>query len=147
MYGIRVVFDLAYHANQGPIPVSAISRRQAISVPYVEQILFLLRRQGVVKSTRGLRGGYQLARRPETVTVGEVIRIFEGPGLRQLKVPEPRTGERYHVVDQIVGELVWARLARAMDEVFDDVTFKQLCDEARKILKAQTFDHPYVVYP
>lgn len=146
VYGLRAMFDLAYHYSHNPVPVSDISRREAISVPYVEQVLFALRKRGLVTSVRGLRGGYQLAKRPEELTVGEVIRVFEDKGLARFRVPEPRRGERYHVVDQAVGRLVWTRLVEAMAQVWDHVTFKHLCDEVRRAVKQPTFEHPYVIH-
>jgi Rrf2 family protein len=70
--------DLAEHYADGPIPLAEIARRQNLSVKYLEQLIILLKGAGLIRSTRGRRGGYMLARKPEKISVGQVIEVLEG---------------------------------------------------------------------
>ncbi|NIR61605.1 MAG: Fe-S cluster assembly transcription factor [Gammaproteobacteria bacterium] len=72
-YAVTAMLDLAMHHDGGPVPLADISRRQAISLSYLEQLFTRLRRRGLVRSTRGPGGGYSLDRPPEAVTVADVI--------------------------------------------------------------------------
>ena len=78
-YALRLMIDLAQHDAAGYIPLRDISKRQQISAKYLEQIVVQLSRAGFVMSTRGAQGGYQLARQPSEYTVGDILRITEGP--------------------------------------------------------------------
>jgi len=70
--------DLAEHYADGPIPLAVIARRQDLSVKYLEQLIILLKGAGLIRSTRGRRGGYMLAQKPEKISVGQVIEVLEG---------------------------------------------------------------------
>ncbi len=77
-YALLVMIDLAQHENQGNISLKAISERQDVSMKYLESIVSLLREGGLVVSTRGKEGGYQLARPSTEINVNEIIRVTEG---------------------------------------------------------------------
>ena len=72
-YAVTAVLDLAFHEGNGPVSLAAISERQRISLSYLEQLFARLRRNGVVKSTRGPGGGYTLNRDAEEISVSDVI--------------------------------------------------------------------------
>ena len=73
------MFDLAMHDGEGPIPLRSIAERQHLSDHYLEQLIAELRKSGLVKSVRGSQGGYMLAYKPSKITVGNIIRVLEGP--------------------------------------------------------------------
>ena len=77
-YGTRLMVDLAQHYADGPIPLGEIAKRQDLSAKYLEQLIILLKGNGLIRSTRGRRGGYMLARSPEEINVGEIIETLEG---------------------------------------------------------------------
>jgi Rrf2 family protein len=77
-YGLRAIAELAGRFGQGPVPVSAVAMAQGISEDYLEQVLPVLRDAGLVHSTRGAHGGYVLARQPDQISVGEVMRALDG---------------------------------------------------------------------
>ena len=79
LYGVMAMFDLALQHRMGPVSVQSISRRQRISVSYLEQLFNKLRRDGLVESVRGPGGGYRLNRKPKLIKIGDVIRSLEGP--------------------------------------------------------------------
>ncbi len=72
-YAVTAVLDLAFHEHKGPVSLAAISERQCISLSYLEQLFARLRRNGVVKSTRGPGGGYSLNRDAADISVSDVI--------------------------------------------------------------------------
>lgn len=77
-YALRVVVDLAEQAQDGRVPLKQIAERQGISEKYLENILSVLVRNGMLSGLRGKGGGYCLAREPEAITVGEIVRLTEG---------------------------------------------------------------------
>ena len=76
-YALRVMLDLAQHREEGYISLKTIANRQGYSMKYLEMIVGSLKREGLVASTRGKEGGYQLIRDPEDYTIGEILRCIE----------------------------------------------------------------------
>ena len=77
-YGTRILVDLARHKDQGPVQIGEISKRQDISVKYLEQLIRPLKQANLVTSVRGPKGGHLLAENPKNITLGQVVRLFEG---------------------------------------------------------------------
>lgn len=77
-YSLRMMIDLAQHYGEGFIALKDISERQGISKKYLEQIIPFLNRSGLLLTNRGHMGGYQLAKRPNEITVGDVLVSAEG---------------------------------------------------------------------
>jgi Rrf2 family protein len=77
-YGLRAMLDLAAYYGQGPIESADIASRQYIPEQYLDQILMALRKEGLIKSIRGPRGGHMLAKSPAQITMAEVMQALEG---------------------------------------------------------------------
>ena len=77
-YAIRILLDLAEHADGALIPMKEVAARQGISLKYIERIMPALRNSGLIESTHGIGGGYRLAKPPETVTLWEILSLAEG---------------------------------------------------------------------
>lgn len=77
-YSLRVIIDLAEHRNGGYIPMKEVAARQKISLKYIEKLMPLLTKSGLVEGIHGKGGGYKLKREPEFLTVGEILRLAEG---------------------------------------------------------------------
>jgi Rrf2 family protein len=77
-YGARILVDLARHKDQGPVQIGEISKRQNISVKYLEQLIRPLKQANLVTSVRGPKGGHLLAENPKNISLGQVVRLFEG---------------------------------------------------------------------
>jgi len=78
-YGVRMMVELARHHGSGPISLAEMADHESLPRPYLEQLVVSLREQGLVTSTRGAHGGYQLTRDPAEIKMGEVLRALEGP--------------------------------------------------------------------
>jgi Rrf2 family protein len=85
--------EFARHFGQGPLSLAEVARAQGLSQAYLEQIAIDLRRAGLLSSTRGVNGGYSLARAPDATTAGDVIRALEGSILPVRCVEEDWCGE------------------------------------------------------
>jgi Rrf2 family protein len=77
-YGLRALIDLVHHQGEGPISLAALSTRNNLPRKFVEQILITLRNGGIVHSSMGAHGGYQLTPGAEKVTLGRIIRLLDG---------------------------------------------------------------------
>jgi Rrf2 family cysteine metabolism transcriptional repressor len=78
-YAVRALAELARSGGAGPVPIGELARRRDIPVQFLEQLFAALRRSGVLKSQRGVKGGYSFAREPGDVTVLEVVELLDGP--------------------------------------------------------------------
>ena len=78
-YGVRLMVELARHSGDGPVSLSEMADHEALPRPYLEQLVVSLREAGLVVSTRGARGGYELARSPEDIRMGQIVEALEGP--------------------------------------------------------------------
>jgi len=77
-YALRALFTLVEHFGSGPIPIRELARRNDVPKKFLEQIMLALKERGWVESSPGLRGGYQLAKPPNKIMMGEVVRHFDG---------------------------------------------------------------------
>ncbi|WP_312642027.1 Rrf2 family transcriptional regulator [Hydrogenoanaerobacterium sp.] len=77
-YGLRLMLDIALNSGEKPVALKDVAARQEISEKYLEQIIIKLSKAELVRGTRGARGGYVLARKPEDISVGDILRVVEG---------------------------------------------------------------------
>jgi Rrf2 family protein len=126
-YGVRAIFDIAYNSEGLETQVKDISRRQGISKRYLEQIFQKLKRAGIVGSKRGPSGGYFLNKKPENITVGEIIRTTEGNITPVLCVNPDDSKESCERFEECVTKIVWNEAGKRLTEYFDSVTIKDLC--------------------
>lgn len=127
-YGLKAMFDLARHYGAGPIPLKSVAERQNISEYYLEQLIALLRKGGLVKSVRGARGGYALARPPGEIRVGDVIRIVEGPIAPVECVSEIKAAECGQA-DSCITRMVWEKVRDSIAQAVDSITLEDMCRE------------------
>jgi len=78
-YAIRALAELARCGGAGPVPIGELARRRDVPVQFLEQLFAVLRRAGILRSQRGVKGGYAFAREPAEVTVLEVVELLDGP--------------------------------------------------------------------
>ena len=78
-YAVKALAELGRTGGDGPVPIGELARRRDIPVQFLEQLVAVLRRAGILKSQRGVKGGYSFAREPSTITVLEVVELLDGP--------------------------------------------------------------------
>lgn len=134
-YGLMAMAELAMHHGEGPVPLKAIAENQGLSEHYLEQLFAPLRRAGLVKSVRGAQGGYLLGREPGEISVGDVLRVLEGP-LAPIDCALNGTAleELEHCTNPyncLVRE-VWVKLYQTIEQMVDGVSLADLCQRARE---------------
>ena len=106
-YALQALFDLASQSTDEPIKIASIAKRQKIPRKFLESILSSLKQGGFVESHRGVAGGYNLARLPETITVGQVLRFVDGsPRKQKGHQRETPFSELWRNVDKSVAGIV-----------------------------------------
>ncbi|MCP4746087.1 MAG: Rrf2 family transcriptional regulator [Desulfobacteraceae bacterium] len=125
-YGTRILIELARKGAQSPVQVSEISRQQKIPVKYIEQLVRTLKSAKMVKSVRGAKGGHLLSKPADTITLAEVVRIFESQSDLVECISRPAKcdmASKCHV------RLAWKQATDALYEKLDTITIADLiCD-------------------
>ena len=122
-YGARLLVDLARNKDRGPIQIGEISKRQEISVKYLEQLIRPLKKAKLVTSVRGPKGGHLLSEKPEKITLGQVVRLFEGQADLVECVSLP---EKCPMSDDCQVRLAWRDATRVLYEKLDATTIADL---------------------
>lgn len=123
-YALRFMIDLAQHSGGEAVTLKEVSQRQEISVKYLEQIVTLLNRGGLIHSVRGNQGGYLLAREPAAYTVGDILRVVEGD-LFPVACMENRPNQcPRHNACRTIG--FWEGLYKTVNDYVDGVTLQDL---------------------
>lgn len=128
-YALRAVFELAFRSSDGPRKISDIAAVQKIPPRFLEVILNQLRHAGVVQSRRGSRGGYVLTRLPESLSVGEVIKILQGP--IQVDFERPSWAGAEPLAGNWAFERLWQQLNKVIRDICDGAYFSELVDVER----------------
>lgn len=146
-YGLRAIFDMAYHAGTLPAQIKDISRRQNISPRYLEQIFQDLKKAGLLKSRRGPQGGYFLARKPHEITVMDVIHATEGEmALVDCVRTTPKGKKGCEFENQCITQQIWAEATRKLNEYLGAVTIKDLCDRGHEMGLKKELDHRFMYF-
>lgn len=145
-YGVRAIFDIAYNSDGLETQVKDISRRQGISPRYIEQIFQKLKKAGIVGSKRGPSGGYFLNKKPEAITVGEIVRITEG-GIEPVLCTDPEdSSQPCDRMGECVTRVIWGEAGNRLKDYFDSVTIKDLCDMAHKMGVRKELDQRFMYH-
>jgi Rrf2 family iron-sulfur cluster assembly transcriptional regulator len=146
-YGVRALFDVAYHGGGQPTQIKDISRRQKISQRYLEQIFNKLLKAGLLKSRRGPRGGYMLARDPGEITVGDIIIAAQGPIVPVKCLSDDEcTREECNILQGCITRHVWHETQRLLVDYYNSVSIADLCVLARKQGVSRDLDHKYMYF-
>ncbi len=127
-YACKALLELALHwPSKGSLTIHTISEKQNIPVKYLVHILIQLKRMGLVESLRGKQGGYRLAKPPNRISLGEVIREVEGPLL-----PVANSAAK----EESVFATIWREVEGAMAKVLDKITFEDISNREQGMKRA-----------
>ena len=138
-YGLRAMLDMAQNEEEGPIASHTIAQRQEISERYLEQLLIPLKQAGLVKSLRGSQGGYILGRAAKDITVGDIIRVLEGP-LAPVDCVNEVNPDDCKRADNCVTRLIWAKVRDSVSEILDSYSLEDLVNESHKMPKPEAIN-------
>jgi Rrf2 family protein len=139
-YSVKALLDLSLQPRYGPTSVKAIAQRQDIPAPYLEKLLIEMRRAGLVTSMRGAQGGYQLARSPAQISLGQILEAV-GESVEPLPHHAPDTEQ----AEDWVTFSLWHRLHQKLKEALYGISLEDLYYDARSWQAAQGQTTSFVV--
>ena len=128
-YGTRALLDIALHGGEKPILLKDIARRQQISLQYLEHLITPLVAAGLIRSTRGARGGVSLARPPQEIRLSEVVPLLEGSIAPVECLNDPKYCPRS---DLCVTRDVWGEMEKAISGVLESTTLQDLVERHKQ---------------
>lgn len=139
-YGTRALLDIALQSDVKPVLLKYVAQRQSISLLYLERIITPLITAGILRSTRGPKGGVWLARQPEEIKLSTVIRLLEGSTSPTECIDNPGGCSRSR--DCVTREL-WSEMKEATDKVLESMTLRDLIERQEK--KSQSAEMMYYI--
>ena len=122
-YSVRILLELARNEDQHPLQVSEISRRQKIPAKYIEQLIRTLKSSALISSSRGPKGGYALAVAPAQISLGQIVRLFEGQSDLVECVGSP---DKCPKAEDCPVRDAWAQANKALFEKLDTISIDDL---------------------
>ncbi|NJP09404.1 MAG: Rrf2 family transcriptional regulator [Leptolyngbyaceae cyanobacterium RU_5_1] len=139
-YSVKALLDLSLQPGFGPTSVRAIAQRQDLPAPYLEKLLIEMRRAGLVQSVRGAQGGYQLARPPAQISLGQILEAV-GESIEPLSKHAPDESQ----AEDWVTFTLWNRLHQKLKEALYSISLEDLYYDARSWQAAQGQETSFVV--
>jgi len=129
-YALRTLVDLAQHSEEGLVPLKDVAARQGLSQKYLEQIVTVLSKAGLLNGVRGPQGGYKLVRNPSEYNMAEVLEVIEGSLAPVVCLDsDTNTCER---CDTCATVEMWSGLYKAMTDYLTGITLQDLVDKANR---------------
>jgi Rrf2 family protein len=127
-YAVRAMLELAKRHGSGPVTIGDIARKQAVPPRFLEIILNEMKQRGLVRSTRGAQGGYELAADPKDIPVGKVIRLVDGP-MDPVPCASGTPAKDCPLGDRCALIGLWQRAKEAVEAVYDSTSFQDLVEQ------------------
>ncbi len=131
-YGLRAMIDLARYSEKEPVSISSVAARQEISEGYLEQMMPLLKKAGLVKSIRGAGGGYILAKEMKEISAGDILRALEG-NLEPVRCAAFYSEEGCMASEGCVTKYVWQKINESINRTVDEIKLDELVRESRSV--------------
>ncbi len=127
-YGVRIMVDLARHYGGRPRSLTDIAQAESLPLAYLEQLVKLLREcePALVSSTRGAHGGYRLSRSPQEISMGEIVRVLEGPIAPMICATEGEMTQICGYLEACKTKYLWAKVRDAVAQTLDTMTLAEL---------------------
>ena len=142
-YGLKALIDLAAYHGQGVMQAPQIAKKHAMSVKFLEQILLDLRRAGIVHSRQGIHGGFYLAKAPDEITIGQVVRVLDGT-IAPIRCVSKMSYERCTCPDEEFCELrlIMLDVRNAIADILDNISLADITQNAldRTVRAADVLD-------
>ena len=132
-YGVRAMFDLASHFKNSPVPLRQISKREGISINYLEQLFLKLKKAGLVESVRGPGGGYLLKKEPKEIRISDIARAVE-ESLAPISCVESEKTSKCRRIESCIPRLLWKELGEKILGFLDSMTLADLLQTRKREL-------------
>ncbi len=139
-YAVRAILELAKRYGQGPVTASEIASSQVIPQRFLEVILNELKPTGLIQSRRGVQGGYFLAGQPKGITIGQVIRLIDGP-LEPVRCVGDHNKPSCPLRDRCALIELWTAARKAVEEVYDGTNFQDLVEREHQLDRRAAVDY------
>ena len=134
-YGTRLILDLALNAQNKPVGLREIAKRQSISLKYLEKLIRKLKKAGLVKSMRGPYGGYMLAMPMEDISVGDIVRVLEGTNTITDCAECHNIHDSCARIGECLAQYIWAETGKAMFVKLDSFKIDKLIQKSNEIMR------------
>ena len=121
--------ELASHYGEGPIELKEIAKKENISLKYLEQVIIPFRSAGLVKSVRGSKGGYSLAKSPSEIFLNDLVEILEGPITLTECLRDPKVCQKSA---SCVTREIWEEVSEAIYRIFHSITLEEMVNRKRE---------------
>jgi Rrf2 family cysteine metabolism transcriptional repressor len=136
-YGTRAMVDIGENYGKGPVSLRKLAERQHISMKYMEQIIPLLKASGLIRSARGARGGYVLAKEPREISLHDIVQALEGSWSFVDCLDDDRLCDR---AKECVTYEIWHDIQTAIYRILDSTTLADMIDRHREKTKSAALD-------
>ncbi len=140
-YALKAILDLSYHYNKGVVSLTDIAARQNIPTRYLEQIMLVLKGAGYVDSKRGTGGGFFLLKPPPTITIGDILRLIEGP-VEPISCAKRQHDGKCGDEETCAFREIWVQISDVITHHVDKITFSDLMKRTTQ-LKQQKAAYMY----
>lgn len=130
-YGLKAIFELSLNYGSGPVSLKKISEKYDISESYLEQLFAKLKKKGYIETVRGPQGGYMLAKDPEEITVGMVLRTLEG----EITTSDCISKEICSRESVCATRIIFEKIEKSISDVIDTITLADMFQEHKKIME------------
>lgn len=133
-YAVLAILALSLYSGKSPLQVKAISQMEDIPLRFLEQVMSLLKKRGLVESMRGAHGGYRLTKAPDQIFLGEVLQAVEGPSS-----PADLSGarDREKRIESRVLREIWTEVNETLTDQLNAISFSDLCERKWKLEKPE----------
>ncbi|MFA9423611.1 MAG: Rrf2 family transcriptional regulator [Sedimentibacter sp.] len=129
-YGLKAIFELSLNYGLGPVSLKKISEKYDISESYLEQLFAKLKKDGYIDTIRGPQGGYMLAKKPEEITVGMILRTLEG----EIKTSDCISNEVCSRESICATRVIFEKIENSINNVIDNITLADMYEKQKNIL-------------
>ena len=132
-YGLRAFVDIAIYSEKEPVSLAEVAKRQDISISYLEQLMTKLKKAKLVEAVRGASGGYVLSRKPEEISVGDVLRALEGDlSPVECATEEESCEHSCGATGHCTTRLVWKKINDSVNDTINNIFISELVLDSRK---------------
>ena len=132
-YGLRAFVDIAIYSEKEPVSLAEVAKRQDISISYLEQLMTKLKKANLVEAVRGASGGYVLSKKPEDISVGDVLRALEGDlSPVECATEEESCEHSCGATGHCTTRLVWKKINDSVNDTINNIFISELVLDSRK---------------